>query len=657
MQPTALRLALLTPLVACFASHAVGQDSPPASETWSVIQIGGAESGWARETKEALPDGGFRVSSEGKLEINRQGQIMKVSVDRWSVEDAEGRLREMHQRMTLSGMATEHALVVKGDEAELTTTTLGKPRVKAIEWDGAVIGPAAVGRLRRQHGMQPGASFSYTSFSLDSGKPFTMTVTFQEPNETELLDGARKTLSYSLGESDLTSSARTQTWYDPGGKVVKTAFKTMGMEMVSLSATQERAQNGPREAIKPDLLLKSAAPSNVALPTPYRLDSVTYRLVAKDKELGIPKGLGDVRQTVVEQAADHLVLKIQAKVPTQAQARPLADPAPELAEYLAPNPMIQSDHEGLRQKVAELVGDEPDAWKAATTLERFVYDYIADKNYGTGFASAGEVFENPTGDCTEHAVLLAAFCRAAGIPARVAVGYMYLGGVFAGHMWAEVWIQGEWHALDGVMGIGRVDPTHIRFSTSSLADGGIGGAFVEAMQGLGNLELEVLEFSRGDTTVQVDADFKDYSIKANTYTNTLLGVKLRKPQRGTFGGYERDASKIEFTLVTVEHEGTSIELRSTPASFRFTWDALREGVARGKPIRSEEATRVNGRPARLFELDADGKTRRVLAVLDQDTCFVLDGTAEGKQAMKTLDRVFRSFRFVDTTTRAASAPR
>ena len=88
---------------------------------------------------------------------------------------------------------------------------------------------------------------------------------------------------------------KTATWYDDDLKVVKTSVVMMGMKMETYQASMERAQNGPREEMRPDLIMKSAAHSNVNLPNPYRLDSIVYRFKVKDAVLGIPKGLDDVR--------------------------------------------------------------------------------------------------------------------------------------------------------------------------------------------------------------------------------------------------------------------------------------------------------------------------------------------------------------------------
>ena len=49
--------------------------------------------------------------------------------------------------------------------------------------------------------------------------------------------------------------------------------------------------------------------------------------------------------------------------------------------------------------------------------------------------NALETLRNRVGDCNEHAVLLAALARAAGIPAQVEAGLVYQKGRFYYHAW------------------------------------------------------------------------------------------------------------------------------------------------------------------------------------------------------------------------------
>ncbi len=76
----------------------------------------------------------------------------------------------------------------------------------------------------------------------------------------------------------------------------------------------------------------------------------------------------------------------------------------------------------------QAAGDEKDPWRVAVALERFVNREVKKKDFTQAFASAAEVAKTREGDCTEHAVFLAALARARGIPARVAIGLVYLEG-------------------------------------------------------------------------------------------------------------------------------------------------------------------------------------------------------------------------------------
>ncbi len=67
------------------------------------------------------------------------------------------------------------------------------------------------------------------------------------------------------------------------------------------------------------------------------------------------------------------------------------------------------------------------------------------------------------GDCNEHAVLFAALCRAAGIPARIAAGVTYHKNAFYYHAWNEVCVGGNWFSLDTTVNQLPADLGHIRF--------------------------------------------------------------------------------------------------------------------------------------------------------------------------------------------------
>ncbi len=89
------------------------------------------------------------------------------------------------------------------------------------------------------------------------------------------------------------------------------------------------------------------------------------------------------------------------------------------------------------------------------------------------YASAAEVAQSRQGDCSEHAVLTAALCRAVGIPAQVVMGYVYCPqfmdqqDFFGGHAWVQVYIGDRWVGLDATRAPGGYTAGHIAQAAGS----------------------------------------------------------------------------------------------------------------------------------------------------------------------------------------------
>src|SRR5207302_1739264 len=116
------------------------------------------------------------------------------------------------------------------------------------------------------------------------------------------------------------------------------------------------------------------------------------------------------------------------------------------------------------------VGTETDPWKKALRIEKWVNQNMKVTS-DQALAPADYVARALRGDCTEFAMLMAAMCRAEGIPSRTAVGLIYAdlatGPVFAFHMWTEVWVNNAWVGLDATLGNGRVSAMHLKIADHS----------------------------------------------------------------------------------------------------------------------------------------------------------------------------------------------
>jgi hypothetical protein len=159
----------------------------------------------------------------------------------------------------------------------------------------------------------------------------------------------------------------------------------------------------------------------------------------------------------------------------------------ELAACLAADPLVQSDHPRIRGQAARIVGSASDPWQRALLIYEWVYRNIAKRPVAS-LPSALDVLSSREGDCNEHAVLYTALARAAGLPARVAVGVTWseeLGG-FAYHAWPEVFV-GRWVWTDPTLGQPVADATHLK-----LLNGGP-EQWPQLLAYLGRLGLDVLE--------------------------------------------------------------------------------------------------------------------------------------------------------------------
>ncbi len=105
----------------------------------------------------------------------------------------------------------------------------------------------------------------------------------------------------------------------------------------------------------------------------------------------------------------------------------------------------------LRDEITRDAGPAPDA----RALEAFVDRWIEKKSWGRGLDPASIVARRREGDCTEHAVLLAAVARLFGKPSRVVLGIAVLeheGRLLAlGHAWSEIHEDGRWRLADAAL--------------------------------------------------------------------------------------------------------------------------------------------------------------------------------------------------------------
>jgi hypothetical protein len=136
----------------------------------------------------------------------------------------------------------------------------------------------------------------------------------------------------------------------------------------------------------------------------------------------------------------------------------------DIQTYLQPEMMIESDAPEIKELALRLTDGSEDFWEAATRLSTWVAEHI---DGSIMFGTALETLHRGNGACGSQSMLMAALCRASGIPARVAWGCVYTpeyGGSFGHHAWSEIYAgEAGWIPIDVTFHeTDFVDSGHIR---------------------------------------------------------------------------------------------------------------------------------------------------------------------------------------------------
>lgn len=202
--------------------------------------------------------------------------------------------------------------------------------------------------------------------------------------------------------------------------------------------------------------------------------AIVYRLA------GLPPTFqkNDGRQRFERAKGGVAVLTVTARRPAAAvpaKDTPLARAAAGAPkEDLAATPQANADAPEIQRLAREVVGDAKGTYEAARRLSDHVYRSL-EKAYGASHDRASDVLAAGKGDCTEHAVLLVALARAAGVPARGVHGLVFAQyddgqPALYWHAWVEVRSAGEWIAMDPTFGQPVADATHVALGAGSQVD-------------------------------------------------------------------------------------------------------------------------------------------------------------------------------------------
>jgi transglutaminase-like putative cysteine protease len=430
------------------------------------------------------------IRSRNEMAVARFGQTGTQRVEITSWETPERKLVRFVTELGFGSGTVTHRGRSENGALVIETITEGKTQTASIPWDPAWGGFFAAEQHLSKTPMRPGEKQSFKALVPLFNQVADIEMQAVGPESTELLSGRKELLRIDTKTRLGGGVIESVVWADDQGEPLKESLPAL--DQVTYRTTRDVAlQNGPQPASF-DLGWGSVVKVNKRLLRPHETRRVVYlaRMKKGDPSASFFKGTTQSVRRVEGNAAEITVRSVRPGVSSDGYP---AEPSPG-REELSPGSYIQSDDARVVSMAQSVQPASTDAWSLACALERHVCEAVLTKSFAQSLATAADVAKTLEGDCTEHAVLLAAVCRARKIPSRVAMGLVYYpqSRGFAYHMWTEVWIEGGWVPIDGTLGMGGIGAAHLKVCHSNLDGPQSLGVFLSIFELLGQLDLEIL---------------------------------------------------------------------------------------------------------------------------------------------------------------------
>ncbi|MEO6688761.1 MAG: transglutaminase-like domain-containing protein [Dokdonella sp.] len=466
--------------LACVLALPLFAQGAPAQDQWFTVLLDGRKIG-SFESRRDVHGGKVVTLQKLDMVLDRAGSHVALSNAETSTESADGMPLAFRSVSRLSGSETSIDGNVHDGTADIVTHTGGDQQKRSMAWPAGALLPEGVRLAAMRAGLEAGTRYHVLSFqpsSLDAAE-ITSVV---GAKETVNLPGGRMSLSpieqtIAFAGSPLQSRA----WVDAEQTIYKLTMPILGVELTLLACNRACA-TAPNQGS--DVFARTLMASPRPLQATELAGAMRYTLKARDH--GAALNLPQTDEQRVVRDGDAWVVTVQHATASRDQVQPSAD------EFL-PNDWLQSKAPEVVRLAERAIGDVKVPRERMQRIETFVRGYIRNKSLDVGYASALEVARKPEGDCTEHAVLVAALGRASGIATRVVDGLAYAPGfagkdqVFVPHAWAQAFVDGRWQSFDAALA--GFDAGHIALAVGD----GDPWRFYSGLDMLGRIELRQVE--------------------------------------------------------------------------------------------------------------------------------------------------------------------
>ncbi len=479
----------------------INPHNPPQgrfSDEWMEVYLGSNKVGYAHSVTSRDKDV-IKTEMSFQMHVERASQKIKLAIQKSTVETLEGTPLEFGSEMDMSIMKTKSKGVVRDGKVTITNTQFGMDTSQTYPFPaGAVM---SWGMLRESliRGFKPGTEYTIEIFEPDLQLNAATKVYAKVENLEKFEYRGKQREGWRVINKLETGNGAMEmlSWIDKDGNQIKSTMPMPGLgDFVMYSCDEAVAL---AEFAPPEFFMNTVIPVKQSLER-GTIKQITYVLKSKnaDSPLADFPNTGMQKSERLPDGSIKLVATRQKHEGNKPPAKK-TEPAPDMAEFLSSNLMMNVDDPKLIELTKQAKGDATEPFEIGDRLRKFVTEYVSTKSLDVGFATASEVARTREGDCSEHGVLLATLGRICGLPSRVVVGLAYVpifGGqddIYGYHMWAQFYINGEWYDFDAALRETDVSPARIAFATSSLKDAGLADLSLPLMGKIGAIDMQILE--------------------------------------------------------------------------------------------------------------------------------------------------------------------
>lgn len=466
------RIGAAIVLIVLLQNEVLTAQPPVPDDRWFLITLDGRAAGYEQLKTDSITVNGEQLVAcyrRTRIHLKRLGKTIRLTASLWTQQTQDGQLRSLRLQR------------VDADARRIERSGMWMPDRQVFRMTERVAGSLQQSDIQtREPPRSPIASSWLTTVLAGTRTSATARVLFPESSDVVAINTSkRRHRSIRFGDQkfddvteyrfvpQLDPARITRIYCNSDNRPLRSETGFLGGVLALEATTAEEALKGAKgDSLNLDVL--ALIPVNKPLSSSSNISETVLELKINE---GLLPPVPSTKWQLVE-LIDGSTMRLTLRKPDRKRQRNVAASFSARDTLIAPSPWMPLNDPDLRRLTSSAVSGLTDPIEICLRLEDSVRRKVRYSPFSTSLRPAPDVARSLRGDCTEHAILLAALIRTAGIPARVAGGLAHsskqLG--FSGHVWVEALIQDTWVPFDSSIPQQSRAVHHIKLTDSVLTD-------------------------------------------------------------------------------------------------------------------------------------------------------------------------------------------